>query len=327
MIISAIEHESVLETARDLERSGEAEVVCLPVDSRGVVDLKKLEESLNDRTVLVSIMHASNEIGTIQPISKISEIIRNFRNSKLKTQNSKQFFDSKTRNKSVSDFRFRDSNLAITYPLFHTDAAQTFQYLDCNPDTLGIDLMTLSAQKMYGPKGAGALNQRLDFSVKRTGEGVVRALTANRSTLAPIITGGSHEFGLRAGTPNVPAIVGFGKAAEVVSNSRELANSHTRKLRDLFLNGLKKIYPNLRTNPDSVSAFISSNHRESVFLPSILNIYFPGHLASDLLIKLDMAGIAAASGSACSARSSKPSHVLKALGLPMERVTRSVRFS
>ena len=151
-----------------------------------VVDLKKLEESLNERTILVSIMHASNEIGTIQPLAKISEIIRNFRASKVIS------------NKLL---------VSNGYPFLHTDAAQTFNYLDCNPDLFGVDLMTLSAQKMYGPKGGGAL--------------YVRGLTTNNQQLiTPIVTGGSHEFGFRAGTPNVPAIVGFGKAAEIVSDSR-----------------------------------------------------------------------------------------------------------
>src|SRR3989338_6994102 len=129
---TAIEHESVLETCRDLEKEG-VEVIYIPVNKEGIVDLKKLKSALNDRTVLVSVMYANNEIGTIQPIDKISEIIRNFRESRIRNQEYSLF------------------------PLFHTDAVQAFQYLDCSVENLGVDLMTLSAHKIYGPKGIGAL--------------------------------------------------------------------------------------------------------------------------------------------------------------------------
>ncbi len=297
VIISAIEHESVLETAKDLEKCGEAEVIYLPVDSHGVVDLKKFAEGLNERTVLVSVMHASNEIGTIQPLAKIAEIIRNFRQLKIKSP-------------AVSKAMAGKKKLSISndYPLLHTDAAQTFNYLDCNPDLLGVDLMTLSAQKMYGPKGVGALYMR-------------RPGNNNKNLLMPIITGGSHEFGFRAGTPNTPAIVGFGKAAELAVLRRKKELRHVSNLSNKFWRELKNTYPKAELNGYDLQ-FTNYNS-----LPSILNIYFPEHLASDLLIKLDIAGVAAASGSACSTRSSKPSHVLRALGLPMERVMRSVRFS
>ncbi len=140
LIISAVEHESILETARDLENDG-TEVIIIPVDRHGIVDLKKLKSALNERTILVSVMYANNEIGTIQPIAKISEIIRNFR-EELRIKN--------------NELRKR-KKASFIIPLFHVDAVQALQFLDCNTQDLGIDLMTLSAHKIYGPKGIGGL--------------------------------------------------------------------------------------------------------------------------------------------------------------------------
>src|SRR3989344_3791452 len=153
IITTAIEHESVLETCRDLEKEG-VEVIYIPVNKEGIVDLKKLKSALNDRTVLVSVMYANNEIGTIQPIDKISEIIRHFRESRIKNQESR---------KADSKFKIPACRQAwhnSLFPLFHTDAVQAFQYLDCNVKNLGVDLMTLSAHKIYRPKGIGALYVR-----------------------------------------------------------------------------------------------------------------------------------------------------------------------
>jgi len=276
IIVSTIEHESILETAEDLESEG-VEVIYLPVDKNGIVDLKKLKESLNERTILVSVMCANNEIGVIQPIMEILKIIRNF----------------------------RDSN--SLFPLFHTDAVQAFQYLDCNVLKLGVDFMTLSAHKIYGPKGIGALYVR-------------RSLQANFYKLKTIITGGGQEFGLRSGTENVPAIVGFAKAVELTDQLRKKESRRIAELSGYFWRELKKIYPKVELNPNR-------NLQTTNYLPNILNISFPGHSAEDLLIKFDMAGIAVSAGSACSVRSAKTSHVLQALGLPIERIKSSIRFS
>ncbi len=272
IIVSAIEHESVLETARDLERDG-VEVVYIPVDRRGVVDLGKLKEALNERTVLVSIMYANNEIGTVQPISEIAKII--------------------------ADFRSKGSRC----PLFHTDAAQAFQFLDCDVNKLSVDLTTLSAQKIYGPKGVGAL--------------YVRQLPAvGGRQLAPLLTGGGQEFGLRSGTENVPLIVGFAKAVELAVDARDGETKRIGELRDSFWQELKKIVPDAELNGDLQNS-----------LPNILNVYFPHYKAEELLTKFDLAGLAASSGSACRSRAMESSYVIEALSYPKERAKRSIRFS
>lgn len=293
IIVSAIEHESVLETARDLENEG-AEVVYLPVNRHGRVDLRKLKEALNERTILVSVMYANNEIGVIQPIAEISSIIRNFRNSKG------------------------------IYPLFHTDAAQAFQFLNCDVNVLGADLMTLSAHKIYGPKGIGLLYARY-----------LKSVTYD---LKPVITGGGQEFGWRSGTENVPAIIGFARSIELAAKNREKETEKIAGLADYFWRELKKIYPGARLNnamADSAKQFrhlaVSSSASRGggnvSFLPNILNIYFSKQSAEELLIRLDLKGVAVSRGSACVSFSAKPSYVLAALGHPKKRINSSLRFS
>ncbi len=301
IIVSVIEHESILETCRDLEKEG-VEIIYLPVNKQGMVDLKKLKESLNERIILVSIMYANNEIGIIQPIAEIAKIINDFK-----------------KNNEI-------------YPMFHTDAVQAFQFLDCDVDKLGVDLMTLSAHKIYGPKGIGLLCRRIKNKGLRIKDFNNNPLNSQFSILNPIITGGGQEFNLRSGTENVPAIVGFAKAVELISNSRELENKHIRQLADYFGQKLKKIYPMAQTNMDYTRT--NTDHVRTknspykpVFLPNILNIYFPNQNAQDLLMKLDLSGIAVSSGSACSARATKISYVLKALGLPEKKIKSSLRFS
>ncbi len=307
IIISGIEHESILDTARDLgkdaclRRQG-VEVVYLPVDENGIVDLKKLESSLDERTVLVSVMYVNNEIGSVQPIAKISEIIRNFR-EELRIKN-------KESNKTYSKFIIHNS----LFPLLHTDAAQALNYFDCDVKKLGVDLMTLSGQKIYGPKGIGALFIRNNESGIRNNEERKDSIIHNSKFLIPVITGGGQEFGLRSGTENVPAIVGFGKAMELATKNRSKNMKEVNSLKNEFWRGLKKIYPQAEINGKSGA-------------PHILNIHFPTEFAGDLLIKLDIAGIAVSAGSACSARSYAPSPVLHALGLSQERVRGSLRFS
>ena len=280
IILSSIEHESVLETAEYLEKEGAVEAIYLSVTRDGLADLKKLEEALDARTVLVSIIHANNETGSIQPIGEISALLAEWRE------------------------RQGDS----VYPLFHTDAVQAFQYLDCSVKNLGVDLMTISAHKIYGPKGIGALYVRQASGIRHQVSGV-RLVEA-------IITGGGQEFGLRSATENVPCIVGFAKAAEIAMGFREKEAERVSGLRDYFWLGLKRIYPRAELNG-----------RIEVYLPNIINVYFPGISAQDFLTKLDLAGVAASSGSACSSRSFKPSHVLSALGHSEERARGSIRFS
>jgi len=263
IVVSSIEHESVLETARDLEKEG-VKVVYVPVDKKGMVNLRILEESLDNRTVLVSMMYANNEIGAIQPIAEIAAIIKKFRGTSI-------------------------------FPLFHTDAVQAFQFLDCDVQKLGVDMMTLSAHKIYGPKGIGALYMR--------------------RPIMPVITGGGQEFGMRSGTENVPSIVGFAKAVASAETVREKEAERIMTLNDHFWRRIKNIFPKAERN-GSVDG-----------LPNIVNVYFPGYEAQDILTRLDLEGIAASSASACRSRALDASYVITALGYSKERAKASIRFS
>ena len=268
IIISAIEHESILETAKDLERDG-IDVVYIPVDAMGIVDEKKIKESLTLDTAIVSIMYAQNEIGTVTPIGKIGAMIRASRGKEL-------------------------------YPIFHTDAVQAFQFLPCVPRELNVDLMTLSAHKIYGPKGVGALYIK------------------DRELVYPMTTGGGQEFGLRSGTENVPSIVGFVKAVEQTQAVREKESMRISGLRDRLWQGIKENFPKVEMN---------GLEKGGQKLPNLLNIYFPGHGAEQMLVKFDQRGLAASSGSACRSRALQSSYVLEALGHSKERARSSIRFS
>lgn len=291
VIVSTIEHESILETARDLERDG-VEVIYLPVNTHGIVDLEKMKASLNERTILVSVMYANNEIGVIQPISKIAKIIQEFRNRQSPTGN--------------------------RLPVFHTDAAQAFQFFDCDVREIGVDLMTLSSHKIYGPKGAAALFVR--------GTGGKQKNKSDIAVLRPIIFGGGQEFGLRSGTENVPSLVGFAKAIELVAAVREKESKRIGVLKDYLWRGIKKIYPEAKANGAAPNDAASSGE----VLPNILNVYFPDRAAQDLLTRFDLAGLAVSSGSACHSRALEPSYVIKALGAAdnwKDRAKSSIRFS
>ncbi|MHB9019348.1 MAG: cysteine desulfurase family protein [Minisyncoccota bacterium] len=316
IITSQIEHESILETCRDLEKEG-VEVIYLPVSKAGIVDLKKLKESLNERTVLVSIMYANNEIGSIQPIKEISKIIYSFKEEKqsfLKTaQESGQggrLGDRASRGISERT-RWGERNglkdecfSSDLYPLFHTDAVQAFNYLDCDIKNLGADLLTLSSQKIYGPKGVGLLYVRNFGSIE------------GKKFINPIITGGGQEEGLRSGTENVAGIVGMAEAVQLAFDLRKKESQRLYRLQDYFINQVKKIFPKVALNGPVIG---------EQRLPNNINIYFPGK--KDLIFKLDFSGFAVSGGSACSARLAKPSHVLKALGCSDEKASESIRIS
>ena len=274
LIVSAIEHESVIETAMDLENQG-VDVVYIGVNREGFIDPQEVARNLNDETVVVSIISASNVVGTIQPIKEIAEIIKKFRGSGK-------------------------------YPLLHTDAVQAFQYLDCNVDHLGVDMMTISGQKIYGPKGIGVL--------------YIRGLEdSGYKKIWPVVTGGAQEYSLRAGTENVPAIVGLGKAVELILKNKDKESSRIASLRDYFWKKLKVSLPELELNGPSFGA-----HR----LPNNLNVYFPDMGDSqELIIKMDLSGLAVSSGSACSTKSSIDSYVVATLGHKENRSRSSIRIS
>jgi len=261
IITSKIEHHAVLNTCKWLEKQG-FRVSYIDVDRYGVVSLDQLRDSLTDKTILISIMHANNEVGTIEPIERISKIAKE---------------------RGV---------------YFHTDAVQTVGKIPVDVEKLGVDLLSLSAHKIYGPKGVGALYAR---------KGV---------RISPIIHGGHHERNRRAGTENVPGIVGFGEACKLAA--KEMANEGKR-LKALT----DKLYEGLKERIDEV---ILNGHPQKR-LPGILNICVKYVEGESMLINLDLEGIYASSGSACTSGSLEPSHVLLAMGVPPEVAHGSLRFS
>jgi cysteine desulfurase len=261
LVVSGIEHEAVLQTSRALARRGWT-VTTLPVDTSGVVSLDAVRERVSDRTALVSVMHANNEVGTLQPVSAIAEIAHE------------------------------------RGALVHTDAVQSAGKVPLSARALGVDLLTISAHKFYGPKGVGALWVR---------RGV--RLTAQ-------MTGGRQERNRRAGTENVPALVGMGVAATLAVQALDTYNARTGALRDRLESGVLR----------DVSQTAVNGARD-VRVPNTTNISFDRVEAESLLIALDLEGVAVSTGSACSSGTLEPSHVLKAMGLGSARAQSSLRFS
>lgn len=259
LVTVATEHPAVLDPIRHLERNGYTATVLAP-RSDGLLDLDRLRAAIRPETLLVSVMYANNEIGVIQPVREISAICRE---------------------KGV---------------LFHCDAAQAFGKLPIDVNADGIDLLSVSAHKIYGPKGVGALYVR-----------------RRKVQLAPQMDGGGHEAGMRSGTLNVPAIVGFGQACALCSS--EMADESVRlaELRDRLLRQLQQ-------GLEAVSVNGSREHR----LSGNLNLSFAGVNAETLLMNLPL--VALSTGSACSSAVAEPSHVLRALGLGEEAARSSVRF-
>lgn len=273
VITTSIEHHSVLETIEFLHNKGLIEATFIPVNREGIVSPDKIIKAVNENTVLISVMYVNNEIGTIQPLLEISK--------KLATINKKRGQDKKD-------------------PIyFHTDAVQAIGYLDCNINTLNLDLISLSAHKFYGPKGIGAL------------------IVKEGTNIEPQMIGGAQEYKLRAGTLNVPSIVGFGKAIELLKDGNWKDHiTKIKKLRDKLKDGILKSIPDVQIN-GSVDSRIHGN----------INMGFKKIEGESILLALDFEGIAASTGSACASGSLSPSHVLLALGLPPEEAHGSIRFS
>jgi cysteine desulfurase len=261
IITSAVEHHAVLETCRFLEREG-FEVTYLPVDGAGTVDPTGVARAITPRTVLVSIMHANNEIGTIQPVAEIGRLARE---------------------QGV---------------LFHTDAVQTFGHLSFTARELEADLLSVSAHKLYGPKGVGLLYIR------------------KGTRIVPHMNGGEQESGRRASTLNVPGIVGFGKAVELAGASLVEEAARLTGLRDRLIRGLFERLGGIRLNGHPTRR-----------LPNNINISVERVDGEGMVLSLDMLGIAAATGSACSSSSLEPSHVLAAIGIPQDPPHGSLRLS
>lgn len=269
LITTAIEHHAVLDCARQLEREG-WEVTVLPVEPvTGFVRAEDLVSALRPDTVLVSVMLANNEIGTVQDIAGLVAAVK----------------------------------AARPDVVFHTDAVQAAGQIPVDVGALGVDLLTLSAHKIYGPKGVGALYVR---------KGV---------PFSPMLYGGGQERGHRPGTENAAGIAGFGKAAELARLELEARAEHARQLRDRFVAGVLERIPGTHVNgPDPATQAARRT-------PGNASVSFEGVEAETLLMRLDMEGIACSAGSACTAGSVEPSHVLKAIGLPRARAAGTLRFS
>src|SRR5471030_1280849 len=261
LIASAIEHEAVLNTLKALTRRG-WRATLLPVDATGVLDPERLRDAITDDTAIVSVMHANNEIGTIQPIAALAAIAHEHG------------------------------------ALMHSDAVQSAGKVPVDVRALGVDLLSLSAHKFNGPKGAGVL------WIKRG------------TRMQPTVTGGKHERNRRAGTENVAAIAGLGVAATLAAGKMSAEAVRVAALRDRLEAGILREVPGTSVN----------GARDSR-VPNTTNISFERVEAESLLIALDLEGIAVSTGSACSSGTLEPSHVLKAMGLPSHRTQNSLRFS
>jgi len=268
IIISPIEHPCIIESAKWLEKQG-FKITKLKVDKYGLVDPRDVEKSITKDTILVSIIHASNEIGTIEPIEEIGRVIEKFN---LKNPNSKIYF--------------------------HTDAAQTFGKIPINVQKLKVDLLTASSHKIYGPKGAAILYIK---------EG---------TKIEPILHGGEQEMGIRSSTINVPAIVGFVRAAEICQKEMDRESKRLSKLRDILIDGILKSVPN---------SFLNGHPQKR--LPNNINFSFDFVEGESIAIQLDLLGICVSTGSACSSAKLEPSYVLLALGFAPQRAHSSLRLS
>ena len=265
IITSSIEHHAVLHSCQYLEKFG-FHVTYLPVDRYGVVDLAALDKAITDKTVLVTVMMANNEVGTVEPIAEIAKVIK-----------------SKGRGKDI---------------VFHTDAVQCAGALDLDVSKLGVDMLSLSGHKFYGPKGVGILYLKRNVP------------------FLPQASGGSQERNRRAGTENVAGIVGMAAALKIATGNMAANNRSCKELRDYLIEGIQKKIDH---------AHLTGHPTER--LPNNVNFCFEFVEGEAILLNLDVAGIAASSGSACTSGSAEPSHVLKGMGVAAEISHGAIRFT
>lgn len=262
IITSAVEHHAVLNTVKALGKQGFT-VTILPVDQYGMVSVDEVADAITDKTILITIMHANNEVGTIMPIAEIGKLAKE---------------------KGI---------------IFHTDAVQSFGKIPVNVDELGVDLLSISGHKFYGPKGIGALYIRKGTRWKQT-----------------LFHGGAQERLRRAGTENVPGIIGLGKAAELAVENMAAENEMLQALRDKLIREVKNRFKHVRLTGHPV-----------LRLPNHASFCFEYIEGESMLLSLDMKGVAASSGSACTSGSLEPSHVLLAMGIPPEVAHGSIRLT
>lgn len=267
IITSQIEHKAVLETCRHLEKLGSAKISYLPVDRYGVVNIREIKKAIRPETVLISLMYVNNEVGTVEPIKEVGSLIK-----KINKASHRKIF-------------------------FHTDATQAIQYFNCRVDHLGVDLLSLTGHKIYGPKGIGIL-------FVRAGTPLVRQ-----------IDGGGQESGLRAGTESIPYIVGIAKAISLIDKTTKIQKMKIKKLRDKLINGILKI-PGVELTGHLINR-----------APHIASFTVDGAEGEALVLRLSDLGIFVSSGSACTANDLNPSHVLTAMGILPQKSHGSIRFS
>lgn len=261
VVTTLIEHHAILQTCQALEKEGVA-VTCVPPNPSGLISAASVSHAIRPDTVLISVMHANNELGTIQPVEEVARIARE---AKI---------------------------------LFHVDAVQSAGKLPIDVRAIGADLLSLSAHKIYGPKGIGALYVR------------------SGSRIEPVFRGGQHERALRPGTENVAGIVGMGKAAELAQQHIAEDAARVAALRDRFESALRDVIEGIRVNGDLLSRVCNTT-----------NITVPGASGESLVIALDLQGLAGSTGAACSSGAIEPSHVLLAIGLSDSDARSSIRFS
>lgn len=273
IITTKIEHHSVIDVCKAAEKDGLAEITFINSNREGLVSARDIERAIKPNTVLVSVMYVNNEIGTVQPIGEIGRMIKktNIKRHEEKLQNI----------------------------FFHTDATQAINYFNCDASNLGIDMLSMSAHKIYGPKGIGLLYVRKSTPIKNTQQG------------------GDQEFKLRAGTHNVPGIVGLGKAISMINEQEEKNQAkEIEKMRDYLTKRMLEEIPKSYLNG-------SSKYRS----PNNANFRFDDVEGEGLVLSLDLEGIATSTGSACSSGSLEPSHVLLSLGLRHEQAHGSLRVT
>ncbi len=262
LITTPIEHHAVLNTAAQLEKEFGFQVTRVPVDRHGVVNPDDIARAITPRTVLISVMYANNEVGTIEPLAEIAAIAKK---------------------RGV---------------LFHTDAVQAGGYLSIDVSKLGVDLMSLGAHKFHGPKGVGVL-------YVRTG-----------TPLLATQTGGSHERSHRAGTENIPYVVGFATALRIAQSEREATNARLASMREKLVEGILERIAGAQLTGDPKNR-----------LPGHASFVIPGAIGDEMVLGLDLAGVAASTGSACTAGSLEPSHVLAAMGYPADAARGALRLT
>lgn len=271
IITSAFEHHCVLDSCKAVEKEGLAEVTYIKPGKDGVIKTGDIQKEIKPNTILVSIMYVNNEIGTLQPIEKIGKTIK-----KINAR------------KNATDFKI----------VFHTDATQAVNYFNCNVEKLGVDLLSMSAHKIYGPKGIGMLYVRKGTTIKK------------------IQDGGDQEYKLRAGTHNVPNIVGLSKAIEMIQKNQTKDSKKIQELRNYLIGKVLKEIPDTMLNGSKI-------YRS----PNNANFSFRDVEGEGLLLSLDMEGIACSTGSACSSGALSPSHVLLSIGLKAEQAHGSLRMT